>query len=58
MSPLEPFQIRALNLQSYIDLEIKIASIDKFNKMHRGNAKASAPSYKNFKDIPSKLGFF
>ena len=32
--------------------------IDKFTRLHRNNAKTSAPSFKNLEDIPSKPGAF
>ena len=32
--------------------------IGKFTRLHRNNAKTSAPSFKNLEDIPSKPGAF
>ena len=32
--------------------------IDKFTRLHRGNTKTSAPSFKDVEDVPSKSGTF
>ena len=51
------FKIGALVFQSFIDQEIKV-TLKRFTRLHRSNAKTSAPSFKNFEDILFKTGAF
>ena len=56
--PLEPFVNRGFSFTILHWSGNKDCFTDKFTSLHRGIYKSSAPSFKDFEDIPSKPGAF
>ena len=54
-SLFEPFVNRGFSFAILHSSGSKDCFIDKFTRLHRGNSKTSAPSFKNFEDIPSRI---
>ena len=55
---IEPYLKRGFTFAILHSSGNKDRFIDKFTRLHRGNAKTSATSFKNFEDMPSKSGIF